>query len=148
MKHIEIKDPNIYLGVIGRALREFSDDFKFDYSESIEDAYKRAAEVINSKVEYDFVDTADDNSELKHSLTLVCYHNDNGRVEVKGNFVSENPEENLYFYLPDAFYPIRKIEYSEIDKSKYNTYFVGLFTVFDSYGIKRLIIEDINCKNE
>lgn len=58
MKHIEIKNPDIYFDVISRAIREFPNDFNFDYSESIEDTYKRAAKVINSKIEYDFVDTA------------------------------------------------------------------------------------------
>ena len=154
MKHIEIKSPSIYLGVISRVFREFPDEFNFDYSESIESAYKRAAEIINSKIKYDIVDTADENSECKHSLTLVRYCNDigilvnDGPIEVKGNFVSENPEENYYFSLPYNSCTIRRVEYSEINKGNGNTYFVGLFTVFNSNGQKILVIEDINCENE
>ena len=151
MEHIEIKDPNIYLGVISRAFREFSDEFNFDYSESIEDAYKRAAEVINSNIEYDIIDTADENSECKHSLTHVRYCNDTGYIvnagpiEVKGNFVSEDPEKNYYFYLPDDSCTIRRVDYSEIIEVN-GSYFVGLFTVFNSIGQKVLVIEDVDCE--
>lgn len=150
MEHIEIKDPVTYLSVISRAFREFSDEFNFDYSESIEDAYKRAAKVINSKIEHDLIDTADENSECKHSLSLVRYCNDTGIVnagpiEVKGNFVSENPEENYYFYLPDDSCRIRKVEYSEINKLN-GSYFVGLFTIFNTMGQKVMVIEDVDCE--
>ena len=142
MKHLEVKNPNVYFGVISRALEDFPDDFKFDYSEPIEDAYKRAAEVINSKIEYDYTDTADENSKLEHSLTLVCYNYDGFRNEFEGNFVSENPEENYYFRPLDDGYGFKRIEPSEIDNSTY----VGLFTVFGLYGQKVLILEDLKYK--
>lgn len=147
MKHIEVKDPDIYFGVISRAFREFPYDFDFDYSESIEDAYKRAAEVINSKVEYDSIDTADENDFNGHSLNRVCYHNCNVIVDVIGNFVSENPEENYYFRDFDDSGGFEKVDYSEINKENCS-YYVGLFTIFGTYGEKILIIEDINCENE
>lgn len=152
MEHIEVKDPDIYFGVISRALKAFPNDFNFEYSESIEDVYKRAAEVINSKIEHDLIDTADENSECKHSLSLVRYCNDTGIVnagpiEIKGNFVSENPEENYYFRPLDDSYGFERIKYSEINK-KNGSYYVGLFTVFGTYGQKILVIEDINCENE
>lgn len=97
MRHIEIKSPEIYFDVISRALREFPKDFDFDYSESIEDAYKRAAEVINSKIEYDAVDTADENEFFGHSLNTVRYYGCGCVIDVVGDFVSKNPEENYYF---------------------------------------------------
>lgn len=147
MKHIEVKNPDIYFGVISRAIREFPNDFDIDYSESIEDSYKRAAEVINSKIEYDYVDTADENSECKHSLNHVCYHNGNCVVDVVGDFVSKNPEENYYFRDFDDSYGFEKVDYSEINKENCS-YYVGLFTVFGTYGEKILVIEDINCENE
>ena len=145
MKHIEVKDPDIYFGVISRAIREFPNDFDFDYSESIEDAYKRAAEVINSKVEYDCIDTADENDFNRHSLNRVCYHNCNCIVDVNGNFVSENSEENYYFRPFDDTYGFEKVEHSEINKE---TDYVGLFTVFGTYGSKILVIEDLDCEKE
>lgn len=147
MEHLEVKNPNVYLGVISRALREFPDDFKFDYSEPIEDAYKRAAEVINSKIEYDYTDTADENSKHEHSLTLVCYDYDGIRVEFEGNFVSKNPEENYYFYKNPEVYGTERITSSEINKLS-GYYYVGLFTIFGTCGQKILVIEDINCGNE
>jgi hypothetical protein len=147
MEHIEIKDLEIYMGVISRALREFPNDFDFDfdYSESIEDAYKRAAEVINRKIEYDYVDTADENSECKHSLNHVCYYNGSCRVEVVGDFVSKNTEENYYFRPFDDTYGFEKVDYSEINKE---TDYVGLFTVFGPYGRKILVIEGLDCEKE
>ncbi len=149
MEHIEVKNPHVYFGVISRAIREFSDEFNFDYSESIEDAYKRAAEVINSKVEYDTVDTADENSECKHSLNLVRYCSSGCLLEVKGDFVSENPEENYYFFsFDDEYGRFERIKYSEINKRDYGSYYVGLFTVFGPHGQKILVVEDINCKKE
>lgn len=147
MKHIEIKDPDIYFGVISRALRDFPYDFDFDYSESIEDAYKRAAEVINSKVEYDSIDTADENDFNRHSLNRVCYRNCNVIVDVIGDFVSKNPEENYYFRPFDDTYGFEKVNYSEINKEN-GSYYVGLFTVFGTYGQKTLVIEDLNCETE
>lgn len=146
MKHIDVKDPDIYLGVISRALREFPNDFNFDYSESIEDTYKRAVEVINSKIEYDGVDTADENYMHGHSLNLVCYNNGPCAVNTIGNFVSENPEENYYFRPFGDRYGFEKIEYSEINKEN-GSYYVGLFTVFGTYGEKILVIENIDCEN-
>lgn len=146
-KHIEVKDPDIYFGVISRAIREFPNDFNFDYSEPIEDAYKRAAEVINSKIEYDSVDTADENSECKHSLNHVCYYNGRHKVDVVGDFVSKNSEENYYFRDFDDSCGFERIKYSEINKEN-GSYYVGLFTVFDMYGQKILVIENLDCENE
>lgn len=145
MRHIEVKDPDIYFGVISRALREFPNDFDFDYSESIEDAYKRAAEVINRNIEYDGIDTADENDFNRHSLNRVCYHNCNVIVDVIGDFVSENPEENYYFRPFDDTYGFEKVDYSEINKE---TDYVGLFTVFGTYGSKILVIEGLDCEKE
>jgi hypothetical protein len=145
MEHIEVKDPDIYFGVISRALKAFPNDFNFEYSESIEDVYKRAAEVINSKIEYDTVDTADENDINGHSLNLVCYNNGACVINTTGNFVSENPEENYYFRPLDDSYGFERIKYSEINKE---TDYVGLFTIFGLYGQKILVIEDINCENE
>lgn len=147
MEHIEVKNPDIYFGVISRALKAFPNDFNFDYSESIEDVYKRAAEVINSKIEYDTVDTADENSECKHSLNHVCYNNGACVINTTGNFVSENPEENYYFRDFDDSCGFKRIKYSEINKEN-GSYYVGLFTVFGMYGQKILVIENINCENE
>jgi hypothetical protein len=145
MEHIEVKDPDVYFGVISRALKAFPNDFNFEYSESIEDVYKRAAEVINSKIEYDIVDTADENDINGHSLNLVCYNNGVCVINTTGNFVSENPEENYYFRPLDDSYGFERIKYSEINKE---TDYVGLFTIFGLYGQKILVIEDINCENE
>ena len=147
MRHIEVKSLDIYFGVISRALREFPNDFDFDYSESIDDAYKRAAEVINSKIEYDAVDTADENEFFGHSLNNVCYHGDGRVIDVIGDFVSKNPEENYYFRPFDDKYGFEKVEYSEINKEN-GSYYVGLFTVFGTYGEKILVIEDINRENK
>ena len=145
MKHIEVKSLDIYFGVISRALREFPNDFDFDYSESIEDAYKRAAEVINSKIEYDAVDTADENEFFGHNLNNVRYYGDGCVIDVVGDFVSKNPEENYYFRPFDDRYGFEKVEYSEINKE---TDYVGLFTVFGTYGSKILVIEGLDCEKE
>lgn len=147
MKHIDVKNPDIYFGVISRAIREFPNDFDIDYSESIEDSYKRAAEVINSKIEYDGIDTADESKLMGHSLNCACYHNGNCVIDVVGDFVSKNPEENYYFRDFDDSYGFEKVDYSEINKENCS-YYVGLFTVFGTYGEKILVIEDINCENE
>ena len=147
MKHIDVKNPDIYFGVISRALREFPNDFDFDYSESIEDAYKRAAEVINSKIEYDAVDTADENEFFGHSLNNVRYCGGGYVIDVIGDFVSKNSEENYYFRPFDDIYGFEKVDYSEINKEN-GSYYVGLFTVFGTYGEKILVIEDLNCENE
>lgn len=147
MKHIEVKSLDIYFGVISRALREFPNDFDIDYSESIEDAYKRAAEVINSKIEYDAVDTADENEFFGHSLNTVCYYGCGCVIDVVGDFVSKNPEENYYFRPFGDIYGFEKVDYSEINKEN-DSYYVGLFTVFGAYGQKILVIDDIDCEKE
>lgn len=145
MKHIEVKSPDIYFGVISRAIKAFPNDFNFEYSESIEDVYKRAAEVINSKIEYDAVDAADENEFFYHSLNNVRYHNGSYVIDTIGNFVSEKPEENYYFRPFKDIYGFEKVDYSEINKE---TDYVGLFTVFGTYGQKILVIESLNCEKE
>lgn len=147
MKHIEVKSPDIYFGVISRAIREFPNDFDIDYSESIEDSYKRAAEVINSKIEYDGIDTADENVFNGHSLNRVCYYGCGCTINVIGDFVSKNPEENYYFRDFDDSYGFEKVDYSEINKEN-DPYYVGLFTVFGTHGEKILVIENLDCEKE
>ena len=118
------------LNIIERAVDEFG--MKVDMSESVEDVFCQALNVIEEKVDYDYISECESSNHHEH----IGWSDDKGfTYEADGQFLSGDYRNNTYFrYKGNGEY--EKIEWFEQEENDY----VLMDYVIDTDGLKVALV--------
>ena len=118
------------LNIIERAVDEF--EMKVDMSDSVEDVFCQALNVIDEKVDYDYISECESSNHHEH----ISWSDDKGfTYQADGQLLSGDYRNNTYFrYKGNGEY--EKIEWFEQEENDY----VLMDYVIDTDGLKVALV--------